>query len=198
MTRRFRIGEFEFDPNSGELFREGHSLQEPCGRLSPQPAQLLSFLIEHSPEIVGLEQIRELLWPDVQIEFEQSLHFCVRQIRAALGDSATTPRFVETVPRRGYRLIADTGPGRPPAAGARVSAGPADQANPAAGERRENKESQQKRLRFSTVARWAIVLLLLPVAGFTLLFFSNHDRLRPCPEAIPPPLRRLLFGGLQS
>jgi len=145
-------------------------------------------------ELVGLEQIRELLWPDVQIEFEQSLHFCIRQIRAALGDSATTPRFVETVPRRGYRLIADTGPGRSPAAGARVSAGQADQANPAAGDRREYQEPQPKRPKFSTVARWAIVLLLLPVAGFTLLSFLQ-SRSPPSlpgsdPTAASPPLVR--------
>ncbi len=95
---------FTFTEASGELTGpEGGGAKSQ--RLPPQPAKLLGYLIRRQPEIASLEEIRDLLWPDVQVEFEKSLHTCVRKIRAALGDSASEPRFVETVPRRGYRFL---------------------------------------------------------------------------------------------
>ena len=57
--------------------------------------------------VVSREEIRERLWPDTHVDFDASLHFCIRQVRAALGDSAAEPRYVENVPRRGYRLVPD-------------------------------------------------------------------------------------------
>lgn len=104
-----RFDSFEFDERSGEL-RHGMGESSTVSRLSPQPAKLLSHLIRRRPHIVGADEIRELLWPDVQVEFEQSLHSCVRQIRSALGDSAAEPRYVETIPRRGYRFLVDLEP----------------------------------------------------------------------------------------
>lgn len=98
---RIRFGDWELDATSGELSRGG----EERTRLSPQPARLLAHLIRRQPQLVSREEVRRLLWPDVEVDFEQSLHTCVRQIRAALGDSATEPRYVETIPRRGYRFI---------------------------------------------------------------------------------------------
>ncbi len=108
MTERYRFGEFEFDARSQELRRpDGGDVQ----RLAPQPAQLLQLLAERGGAVVTREEIRERLWPDTHVEFDASLHFCVRQVRTALGDSANEPRYIQNVPRRGYRLM-------PPVAGA--------------------------------------------------------------------------------
>ena len=98
-----RFGEFEFDIGTGELRRRDDP--EVLTRLPPQPAKLLAMLVRKNGEIVTREEIRRCIWSDVEIEFHPSLHFCIRQVRAALGDSANRPRYVETLPRRGYRLL---------------------------------------------------------------------------------------------
>ena len=102
MEDRFRFGEFEFDARSGDLRR---SQSDSAERLPPQPARLLHLLAERGGAIVTREEIRERLWPDTHVDFDASLHFCVRQLRVALGDSGGEPRYVQNVPRRGYRLI---------------------------------------------------------------------------------------------
>ena len=102
---RFRFGEFEFDAASGELRRSTAEGRVEVQRLAPQPARLLALLAAKRGELVGREEIRDRIWPGVQVEFDTSLHFCIRQIRSALGDTATEPRYVETLPRRGYRLV---------------------------------------------------------------------------------------------
>jgi DNA-binding winged helix-turn-helix (wHTH) protein/TolB-like protein len=99
---RFRFGEFEFDVRSGELRRPERDGAE---RLPPQPARLLHLLAERGGAIVTREDIRERLWSGTHVDLDTSLHFCVRQLRVALGDSGGEPRYVQNVPRRGYRLI---------------------------------------------------------------------------------------------
>lgn len=99
--RRLRFGEFEFDPGAREL-------DGPAGavRLQPQPARLLELLIEHGGAVVPREQVRRHLWPDeVHVEYDQSMNTCVKRIRSALGDSAEAPRYIETLPRLGYRFM---------------------------------------------------------------------------------------------
>ena len=103
-SRRVVFGEFEFDVESGELHRRGRADDDEPQRLPPQPARLLSLLVERNGGLVTRDEIREHIWPDVRIDFDRSLHFCVRQVRSALGDSATEPRYIENLPRRGYRL----------------------------------------------------------------------------------------------
>ena len=103
MGEPFRFGPFEFDAGSGELRRLDGSA--PVQRLPPQPARLLELLAERQGAVVSREEIRERLWPDTHVDFDPSLHFCIRQVRAALGDSAAEPSYVENVPRRGYRLV---------------------------------------------------------------------------------------------
>jgi DNA-binding winged helix-turn-helix (wHTH) protein/TolB-like protein len=102
LADRFRFGEFEFNVASGELRKSGAGEAE---RLPPQPARLLQLLVERSGAIVTREEIRERLWGDTHVDFDTSLHFCVRQLRVALGDSGVEPRYVLNVPRRGYRLV---------------------------------------------------------------------------------------------
>jgi DNA-binding winged helix-turn-helix (wHTH) protein/TolB-like protein len=101
-----RVGDFEFEPSTGDL-RRVHP--EPPGetvRLAPQPAKLLALLIERKGDLLEREEIRRAIWPDTHVDFDQSLAFCVRQLRAALGDSGAKPTYVETLPRRGFRLVA--------------------------------------------------------------------------------------------
>ena len=97
------FGDFKFQPETGELF--GLEDEAPRTRLPPQPAKLLSLLIEREGEIVPRELICREIWDESNVDLDQRLHFCVRQIRSALGDSASNPKYVETIPRRGYRWL---------------------------------------------------------------------------------------------
>ena len=97
-----RFGIFEFDLAARELRREGVPV-----RMQAQPAQVLATLLEHRGELVTREMLRQAVWgAETFVDFDGSLNFCVAQIRAALGDSAESPCFVKTVPRRGYQFIA--------------------------------------------------------------------------------------------
>lgn len=92
-----------FDPASGELRRRGQ-----VWRLEPQPAALLALLVARAGTLVTHTEIARHLWPaGTHVDFQAGVHYAVRQIRAALGDQAEAPRFVETMPRRGYRLRSD-------------------------------------------------------------------------------------------
>jgi eukaryotic-like serine/threonine-protein kinase len=96
-----RFGPFELDVRSGELRRNGTTV-----RLQPQPFKVLAVLACRPGEVVTREELQAEVWPaGTFVDFEQSLNFCVRQIRAALGDNAISPRYLETLPRRGYRWI---------------------------------------------------------------------------------------------
>jgi TolB-like protein/Tfp pilus assembly protein PilF len=98
----YRFGLYELDPRSGDLIREGTRIP-----LRDQPLQLLLLLLENAGELVSREDIRKRLWDsDVTVEFDNSLNTAVSRLREALDDSPTNPRFVATVPRRGYRFIA--------------------------------------------------------------------------------------------
>jgi Tol biopolymer transport system component/DNA-binding winged helix-turn-helix (wHTH) protein len=97
-----RFGSFELDPENGELRKAGVSL-----KIHPQPFRLLLLLAERPGQIVPREEIRNCLWGEnTFVDFERGINFCVNQIRATLGDDAEKPRYIETLPRRGYRFIA--------------------------------------------------------------------------------------------
>jgi TolB-like protein/DNA-binding winged helix-turn-helix (wHTH) protein len=99
---RARFGAFEFDTATGELWRDGRRV-----RLQRQPSRLLELLVRRPGDVVSREEIRQGLWgDDTHVDFERSLNFCVAKLRSALRDNASSPRFVETVPTRGYRFIA--------------------------------------------------------------------------------------------
>ena len=100
--RRLSFGPFEADLHSGELLKYGNKV-----RLQAQPFQLLVMLLERPGELVTREQICARLWPaDTFVDFDRSLGTALNKIREVLNDSAAEPRFVETLPRRGYRFIA--------------------------------------------------------------------------------------------
>src|SRR5207247_8758105 len=98
-----RVGVFEFDPEARELRKQGRKL-----RLQEQPFAVLVVLLERPGAIVSREELCTRLWPaDTFVEFDHSLNTAVNKLREALGDSASSPRFIETVARRGYKFLAE-------------------------------------------------------------------------------------------
>jgi cholera toxin transcriptional activator len=101
-SRVARFGVFELDLSAGELRKSGVKL-----RLQGQPFQVLALLLERAGEVVTREELQQRLWPsDTFVDFDHSLNTAINKVREALGDSASSPRYVETLARRGYRFIA--------------------------------------------------------------------------------------------
>jgi TolB-like protein/DNA-binding winged helix-turn-helix (wHTH) protein/Tfp pilus assembly protein PilF len=99
--RKARFGAFEVDLRSGELSKHGIRL-----KLQDQPFRVLALLLEHSGDVVTREELRQRLWPaDTFVDFDTGLNSAIKKLRDALNDKAEAPRYVETLPRRGYRLI---------------------------------------------------------------------------------------------
>jgi cholera toxin transcriptional activator len=102
-TRVARFGGFEADLDARELRKQGRRI-----RLQDQPFAVLAILLERSGSVISREDIRQKLWPaDTFVDFDHSLNTAVNKIRETLGDSAGSPRFVETVARRGYRFVGE-------------------------------------------------------------------------------------------
>src|SRR5258707_14463878 len=98
----YRFGVFELEAHPGALRRNGIKL-----KLQDQPYQVLLKLLEHAGQTVTREQLRSALWPaDTFVDFETGLNTAIKRLRETLGDSADSPTFIETLPRRGYRFIA--------------------------------------------------------------------------------------------
>jgi len=107
----FRFGRFELDPDTRQLRKAGVLLH-----IQPQPLTVLTVLVSRAGRIVTRDELRHEIWGnETYVDFEQGLGYCVRQIRTVLGDEAQTPRFIETIPRRGYRFIAPVESNREPA-----------------------------------------------------------------------------------
>ncbi len=105
----FHFGVFEADARAGELRKSGVRI-----RMQEQPFQILVMLLERPAEVLTREEIRQRLWPgDVFVDFEHGVNSAVARLREVLGDSADSPRYVETLPRRGYRFIAQVNPSLP-------------------------------------------------------------------------------------
>jgi cholera toxin transcriptional activator len=101
-ARLLRFGVFEVDLTAGELRKNGARI-----RLQEQPFQVLTALLQNAGQVVTRNELREKIWPaDTFVDFDHSLNTAVNKIRESLGDSASSPRFVETLARRGYRFIA--------------------------------------------------------------------------------------------
>src|SRR5688572_3373076 len=104
MTGRkvFRFGVFEPDPRTGELRKQGARL-----RLRGRPLQILQMLLESPGQVVTREELRQRLWPSgVFVDFDSGLNTAANRLRLAIGDSAESPRYIETLARTGYRFIA--------------------------------------------------------------------------------------------
>jgi len=101
----YRFGQrdvLEFDSATGDVRRDGG-----CLRLRPQPARALERLLQSQGELVSREELRRALWPeDTFVHFDDGLNSCIKQVRAALGESRSAPRYVETLVKRGFRFVA--------------------------------------------------------------------------------------------
>ena len=107
VERLLRFESFELDTHSRELRKGKNRI-----RLQEQPFEILCLMLERPGDVVTREELARKLWPDgTFVDFEHSRNAAVKRLRAALGDDADNPRFVETLPRRGYRFIASLGGG---------------------------------------------------------------------------------------
>jgi DNA-binding winged helix-turn-helix (wHTH) protein len=100
--RLVRFGNYEVDLRSGELRKAGVKQ-----KFGGQPFQVLSILLERPGEVVTREELQKRLWPDTFVDADHNLNTAINKIREVLGDSAESPRFVETLPRRGYRFVGE-------------------------------------------------------------------------------------------
>lgn len=111
-SRKYRFGLFEVDRSAGELRKNGTRI-----KLQDQPLQVLITLLERPQEVVAREDLRQRLWPsDTFVDFDHSLNTAIAKLRDALDDTASNPRFIETLPKRGYRFVAPVSTDNPGAA----------------------------------------------------------------------------------
>lgn len=97
-----RFGVFEFDSDAGELCKNGRAVA-----LEPQPAKALALLLARAGDVVSREDLRDAVWgPDTHVDFDRGIAYCLSQVRSALGDSGDNPRFVQTIPKKGFKFIA--------------------------------------------------------------------------------------------
>ncbi len=176
LPERLRFGVFELDLHAGELRKHGLRV-----RLQEQPFQVLAMLLEHHGEVVAREELQKKLWlADTFVDFDHGLNKAINKIREALGDSAESPRFVETVARRGYRFLADV---KDTDAAAVRSPEPATQPQPAA-EARDRLDlpgniAKVKHLLPSLAWKIPVFALLLLMAS--LAIWKVHSWNRPSP-----------------
>jgi DNA-binding winged helix-turn-helix (wHTH) protein len=194
-----RFGPFELDVRSGELRRNGTTV-----RLQPQPLKVLLLLAGRPGEVVTREEIQAEIWPaGTFVDFEQSLNFCIRQIRAALRDDANAPRYVETLPRRGYRWVA--GPVQSETSGAVVREWPrpiaAEQsgAQPAATSTSGAVTAALPAAAPAARPSGALAIALVALAGLAAVAFVLW-RQRPAEPPAAPTFHRITFrrGALNS
>lgn len=100
---RLRFGDFEFDKETGELWEAGAEI-----RLQPQPARVLAILVARHGELLTREALQQHVWGEnTVVDFEQGLNWCIRRLRETLHDTPVDSKFIQTVPRRGYRFVAE-------------------------------------------------------------------------------------------
>ncbi len=197
-ARRYRFGVFEADASTGELRRQGVRV-----KLNAQPFQVLCLLLERPGDLLTRDEICKLLWPDgTFVDYEHGVNSAVNRIREALGDTAGSPRFVETLARRGYRFVAPveriapgetssppessnpTEPGQPQSAVVPAAALPA--------RRRRILATAQELPRIShSVAQTLFVLLQLMYVGFYVGALANLPEIQDLFTALPKPILAL-------
>ena len=160
-----RFGVFEADLRNGELHKNGVKVP-----LQGQPFQVCAILLEHSGELVTREELRQEVWPeDTFVDFDQALNTAITKIRIALGDEADNPRFVETLPRRGYRFI-----------------GPVDKPSSQALSRSYSKHLFEKfRQRATWIGLGAALLILLSTIAIWRLSRKPAQSPLPSVEVVP-------------
>jgi TolB-like protein/DNA-binding winged helix-turn-helix (wHTH) protein len=169
---RLRFDDFELDIRAGRLFRQGVRL-----RLSGQPLQVLEILLERAGDVVTREELQSRIWrADTFVDFDHSLHNAIARIREVLGDSAENPRYIETLPRRGYRYIG-------PVEGVRASPAAPEEAADNAGLAVSPPASGKRKSGLATVVR-AMLLCAVPALGFIAWTVGRSVRAKPVAASI--------------
>src|SRR5580704_13843593 len=159
---RIFAGQFEVDMGAGELYKNGRRIA-----LQEKPFRVLNMLLRRPGELVTREDLQSQLWSvDTHVEFDEGLNTAIRKLRTAFGDSADNPRFIETVPRRGYRFIA------PVSRAEIVAAVPEVQASPSA----SVPPSSHTHLWSRRPRAWAAVLGALLLLALVLAVMSGARR----------------------
>jgi len=173
---RLRFGVFELDLRSGELRKHGLRV-----RLQEQPFRLLEMLLERPGEVVTREELQKRLWPaDTFVDFDHGLNKAINKIREALGDSAESPRFVETVSRRGYRFLAEVKDSEVPARNPELGAQPRPPAVPPGIPDRPYPPGEVAEIKNPSLSRaWKISVLLLLLVAAVLVIRKLHSWNRP-------------------
>jgi TolB-like protein/DNA-binding winged helix-turn-helix (wHTH) protein len=154
-----RFGVFELDRSSGELKKSGVVV-----KLQLQPAKVLALLASEPGRLFTRQEIQERLWPpDTHVDFEQGLNYCIKEIRAALGDRADKPAYVETLARRGYRFVAP------------VETAQAAEPSPVTEATTDNPPAPAFRVGWVRVAAAALVLVGMAVGGIVLARSTRSD-----------------------
>ena len=186
-SRVLRFGTFELDLAAGELRKSGRKV-----RVQEQPFQLLAALVEKQGEVVTREELKDKLWPgDTYVDFDRSLNTAASKLRDALGDSASSPRFIETLPRRGYRFLASVESVGELVVDRDESSGVApDTLLDSDGPPRNKLEQQNRLLRLGFVA---VVTVSIEAIGFSVFQWLDQ------PSATETmPLRKLSFTPPQE
>ena len=178
--RSLFFDDFEVDLLAHELRRAGRRV-----RLQEKPYQLLAALLERPGEALSRDELRHRLWPaDTHVEFDDSLNHIVRRLREALGDTSAEPRYIETIPRHGYRFIGGVAANVPGGAGAaqpvtlpQLEAGlnPASIDSPAPARERAPGDDSPTRARFRWKGRAAVAALTIVVAGSVFMLLNRES-----------------------
>jgi len=156
----FRVGDWEVDLRTGELNKPGSKL-----RLQEQPLQILQVLLEHRGDVVSRQELRERIWPaDTYVDFDHGLYSAIKRLRDTLGDNADHPNYIQTLSRRGYRLIA---------AVSGVGTTPVDSSSLNTQENLSSEVSKARHVFPTGMMVWIGVLLLVTLALFS--FTTMHS-----------------------
>jgi DNA-binding winged helix-turn-helix (wHTH) protein/TolB-like protein/Tfp pilus assembly protein PilF len=178
-SRIARFDGWELRLDIGELSKDGRKL-----RLQDQPLQILLELLEHPGELVTREQLIARLWPKGVVDFDTGLNSAVRKLRVALQDEAETPRYIETVPRKGYRFI---GTIEAPAGGPPLAEAPAVAASPVNPPRRRGT-------RYIYIGALALIV----VVGLIVTWLSRHPSIARLPALVAPGPRTIAVLPLRT
>jgi TolB-like protein/DNA-binding winged helix-turn-helix (wHTH) protein len=180
--RTYKFAVFEVNISAGELRKHGARL-----KLPPQPFQVLQYLLEHPQEMVTREELRQCLWPDQAFgDHDVALKKAVNLIRTALGDSAESPRFIETIPRRGYRFLAPVSAESAPIAGITDGQSIIDQANDKVVGAFEMATGDGRTMRRTASSGWRKRTFVVAALGLAILIAAElgwkwHARLKATP-----------------
>ena len=166
LVRLVHFAAFEADLLTGELRKDGVKL-----KFSGQPFQVLAILLEHAGEVVTREELQKRLWPDTFVDVERNLNTAVNKIREVLGDSAENPRFIETLPRRGYRFIGEVQTASPAPSQPVIAEGTV-----------EAVRGEQRRIPLQKIGVGGLIFLVIALAA--LIGYRRREPQRPEKQAV--------------